>query len=356
MDAPNAWIESRKSPMCDVPPLIFGSMPNDGGFLSDWDDEQKESVISKYPLAEKFFRRLLGSQEFINNKPRWCLWLKGVSPSEIRNVPPVMEAIAKVREMRQSSKRDGTRKLADVPMLFGEIRQPESGNYLLVPSVSSERREYVPMGFMDSNTIASNLVLIVPSATLYHFGILTSSIHMAWMRTVCGRLETRYRYSANIVYNNFPWPDVGFNTETQRLKGTEETSLSLSLRASVLRQDSEKSPNLQNSQSPSSESNNSATLPLCVKNAPTGLCDSLCSLRQKIESTAQAILDARAKYPDATLAQMYGDKMYLFPELVAAHAANDAAVMKAYGYAPTMTEPEIVADLMRRYQELAISR
>ena len=182
-----------------------------------------------------------------------------------------------------------------------------------------------------------------------------------YQQSVCGWLKSDYRYSANIVYNNFPWPDVGeqsFNAEAQRGGEAEKESPSesQSLCASVLREDSEKSPNLQNSQSPSSESNNSATLRLCVKNAPTGLCDSLCSLRQKIESTAPAILDARARYPDATLAQMYGDKMYLFPELVAAHAANDAAVMKAYGYAPTMTEPEIVADLMRRYQELAISR
>ncbi len=284
MDAPDAWIESRSKPICDVPPLIFGSMPNDGGFLSDWSDEDKTALVKKYPAAEALFRPLLGSVEFINGKSRWCLWLKDASPAVIRSVPPVVEAVEKVREMRLASKREATRKLAATPTLFGEIRQPEEGNYLLVPSVSSERREYVPMGFMDANTVANNLVLIVPSATLYHFGVLTSSAHMAWMRAVAGRLEMRYRYSAAIVYNNFPWPD---------------------------------------------------------------LCDSA-SLREKISQTAQAILDARAKYPDSSLADLY-DPLTMPPDLRAAHAANDRAVLAAYGLKPDTPEPEIVAHLFGLY-------
>jgi hypothetical protein len=219
-----------------------------------------------------------------------------------------MKRVQAVRDFRLASKSEGTRKIADKPTRFHVENMPK-GNYLLVPKVSSEKRQYVPMGFMDSQTIASDLVMVLPSATLYHFGVLTSSVHMAWMRTVCGRLEMRYRYSANIVYNNFPWPEVG-----ERGAGNGELGMTTSKSRS----------------------------------------DLLFDVSQ-ITQTAQSILDARAKYPDATFAQMYGDKMYLFPELVAAHAANDAAVMKAYGYAPTMTEPEIVADLMRRYQELTES-
>ena len=290
MDAPDAWIESRAKPICDVPPLVFGSMPNDGGFLSDWSDEDKTALVKKYPAAEALFRPLLGSVEFINGKSRWCLWLKGASPAVIRSVPPVMEAVEKVREMRLASKREATRKLAATPTLFGEIRQPEEGNYLLVPSVSSERREYVPMGFMEAETIANNLVLIVPSATLYHFGVLTSSVHMAWMRAVAGRLKSDYRYSANIVYNNFPWPDNPVNPVNP--------------------------------------------------------------VKDKISQTAKAILDARARYPDSSLADLY-DPLTMPPDLRAAHAANDHAVLAAYGLAPDTPEPEIVAHLFKLYAEMA---
>ena len=287
MDAPDAWIESRTKPLCDVPPLVFGSMPNDGGFLSDWSDEERNNVVARYPDAVAMFRPLLGSQEFINGKSRWCLWLKGVSPALIRSVPPVMESVEKVREMRLASKRSVTRKLATTPTLFGEIRQPERGNYLLMPKVSSERREYVPMGFFSLETICSDLVFLVPSATLYHFGVLTSSVHMAWMRAVAGRLKSDYRYSAAIVYNNFPWPD---------------------LRDSA---------------------------PLC----------------EKISQTAQAILDARARYPDASLADLY-DPLTMPPDLRAAHTANDRAVLAAYGLAPDTPEPQIVAHLFKLYAEM----
>ena len=289
MDAPDAWIESCSKPICDVPPLVFGSMPNDGGFLSDWSDDDKTALVKKYPAAEALFRPLLGSVEFINGKSRWCLWLKDASPAVIRSVPPVMEAVEKVREMRLASKREATRKLAATPTLFGEIRQPEEGNYLLVPSVSSERREYVPMGFMEAETIANNLVLIVPTATLYHFGVLTSSVHMAWMRAVAGRLEMRYRYSANIVYNNFPWPDNPVNPVNP--------------------------------------------------------------VKDKISQTAQSILDARARYPESSLADLY-DPLTMPPDLRAAHEANDRAVLAAYGLKPDTPEPEIVAHLFGLYAEM----
>lgn len=289
MDAPDAWIESCSKPICDVPPLVFGSMPNDGGFLSDWSDEDKTALVKKYPAAEALFRPLLGSVEFINGKSRWCLWLKGASPAVIRSVPPVMEAVERVREMRLASKREATRKLAATPTLFGEIRQPEEGNYLLVPKVSSERREYVPMGFFTSETICSDLVFLVPSATLYHFGVLTSSVHMAWMRAVAGRLKSDYRYSAAIVYNNFPWPDNPVNTVNP--------------------------------------------------------------VKDKIAATAQSILDARARYPGSSLADLY-DPLTMPPDLRAAHEANDRAVLAAYGLKPDTPEPEIVAHLFGLYAEM----
>ena len=324
MDAPDAWVESRAKPICDVPPLVFGSMPNDGGFLSDWSDEDKTALVKKYPAAEALFRPLLGSVEFINGKSRWCLWLKGASPAVIRSVPPVMEAVEKVREMRLASKREATRKLAATPTLFGEIRQPEEGNYLLVPSVSSERRKYVPMGFMDANTVANNLVLIVPSATLYHFGVLTSSVHMAWMRAVAGRLKSDYRYSANIVYNNFPWPD---NAVGQGTKGSERTE----------------------------GTRDKMTGPECGILAAPSLKSlrSLSSLSHAaiISQTAQAILDARAAHPDCSLADLY-DPLTMPPDLRAAHEANDRAVLAAYGLAPDTPEPEIVAHLFGLYARM----
>ena len=322
MDAPDAWIESRSKPICDVPPLIFGSMPNDGGFLSDWSDEDKTALVKKYPDAEVLFRPLLGSVEFINGKSRWCLWLKDASPAVIRAVPPVIEAVEKVREMRLVSKREATRKLAATPTLFGEIRQPESGNYLLVPKVSSEKREYVPMGFFTSSTICSDLVFLVPSATLCHFGVLTSSVHMAWMRAVAGRLKSDYRYSANIVYNNFPWPS---------LQDSKTPSVTAACRclAQCARQPEAKA------RASESNSADSAPLRLCV---------------EKITQTAQSILDARAAHPDCSLADLY-DPLTMPPDLRAAHEANDRAVLAAYGLKPDTPEPEIVAHLFKLYAE-----
>ena len=291
IDAKNIFVEGRSRVLSSVNEMIFGSMPNDNGYLSNYSDEEKKNIVKKYPKSEKFFKRIYGAQEFINNQVRWAIWLNGVSPSEWRGISPIEEAVNNVRNNRLSSNRESTKKLSAIPYLFGEIRQPDS-TYLLVPRVSSETRRYIPMDFMSPDEIASDAVQIIPNATLYDFGILTSNVHMAWMRTVAGRLEMRYRYSAKIVYNNFPWPTV---TEEQK---------------------------------------------------------------QFIANAAQKILDARALYPDCSLADLYHpNKMPL--ELIKAHQENDKAVMKAYGMIKKvngrdkfMNVSETVARLFEMYQEL----
>ena len=360
MDGPDVWVESRTKPICDVPVMTTGNRPADGGHLiierEDYGRFQKCE-----PEALAYIKKFIGSAEFINNKPRYCLWLKNVSPAVLRKMPLVMQRIEACKADRLAAPDPGRRKLADTPTLFRETNNPNSA--VVVPKVSSEKREYVPMGLIDGETIASDLVFLVPSATLYHFGVLTSSVHMAWMRTVCGRLKSDHRYSANIVYNNFPWPKVEnvanvqmlpiTNTNCQLGKGELETGnweLKNGTGNIGNTGNIKKSPNLQNSQSPSNESNkvSSAPLRLCVKN------NSVSSVVKNITQTAQAILDARALYPDSSLADLY-DPLTMPIELRKAHAANDAAVMKAYGYSLSMTEPEIVADLMRRYQELTES-
>lgn len=214
VDAENEFIEARKKPLCNVPEVVFGNMPNDGGYLSNFTTEEKDSILNKYPQSESMFRKLLGATEFLNNKERWCLWLQGIPPAAYKSIPPIYEAVNNVCKLRNSSNRAATKKLAEYPMLFGEIRQP-STEYMIIPCHSSENRRYVPLGFVPTETIANNAVLILPDTTLYHFGILTSNVHMAWMRVVCGRIKSDYRYSANVVYNNFPWPTP---TEQQKAK------------------------------------------------------------------------------------------------------------------------------------------
>jgi hypothetical protein len=204
IEAPTVFIERRTKPLCDAPEMVFGSMPNDGGNLII-EAKELEGFLSAEPKAAKFIKRFVGADEFINNIPRYCLWLMGAAPSEIRAMPLVMARVERVREGRLASKREATRKRADAPMLFGEIRQPET-RYLVVPRVSSERRRYIPIGFLPPEIIASDGTQFITNATLYHFGILTSNAHNAWMRAVCGRLKSDYRYSKDIVYNNFPWP------------------------------------------------------------------------------------------------------------------------------------------------------
>ena len=283
IESDDVFVESRTKPLCGVPEIGIGNQPiDDGNYL--FTAEERDAFIKLEPQAAKYFRPFYGAQEFINNKPRYCLWLGDCSPAELRRMPHALKRVEAVRQFRLKSKRKATLKLADKPTRFQVENMPDS-NYLLVPSVSSERREYVPIGFMSPAAISSNLVLIVPSAGLYHFGILTSSVHNAWMRSVCGRLGNGYRYSKDIVYNNFPWPTA---TDADRAK---------------------------------------------------------------IEATAEAILDARAKYPDSSLADLY-DATAMPPDLRRAHSRNDAAVLRLYGLPADAPEPTIVAHLMDLYKEL----
>ena len=298
LDMPDVFIENRKKPLCAVPEMVFGSMPNDGRNLIIEADEY-DDFVKNDPASQKYIHRFLGADEFLNFRIRYCLWLVNATPAELRRMPLVFQRVGAVRKLRESSSRAATRKLAETPWLFGEIRQPESGNYLLVPRVSSENRKYIPIGFISSDIIASDANLLIPDATLFEFGIMTSSLHNAWMRTVCGRLESRYRYSASLVYNNFPWPDFCRHSER-----SEESQR-------------------------------------CFANAQ----------HDKIEQTAQAILDARAKYPDSSLADLY-DETTMPPELRKAHKENDKAVMAAYGFGPKMSETEIVAELFKMYEKL----
>ena len=270
-----------------MPPVVFGNMPNDGGFLSDYSNEDYQSIIEQYPDAKPLFKKFVGASEFINNKTRWCLWLKDVHPKLIKKIPPIIEAVENVKQLRLKSNREATKKLAAVPALFGEIRQPTT-TYIIIPRHSSQNRKYIPMGFVSPDIICGDANLLMPNATLYHFGILMSNAHNAWVKTVCGRIKSDYRYSVNVVYNNFPWPN---STDIQV---------------------------------------------------------------QKIESTAKAILDARALYPDWSLADLY-DENFMPKELRKAHQDNDRAVMDAYGFtkgtAARTSESACVAELMKLYQQ-----
>ena len=223
----NILVTARNTPICDVPKMSFGNQPRDGGFLIVGKEEHDE-MLETSPGVARWLRPYIGAEEFINGKQRWCLWLKGASPSDIKNNPLIYDRASKVREFRLSSKAKTTNGYARVPHLFAQITQPDDVDFLLIPRVSSERREYIPIGFMARRNITSDAVQIIPGATLYHFGVLTSSVHMAWTRTVCGRLKSDYRYSKDIVYNNFPWPSVG---DAQRMNIEEAARAVLDSRA-----------------------------------------------------------------------------------------------------------------------------
>ena len=282
IDADNVFIDSINDPICAVPSMIVGNRPADGGNLII-EDEDFESFIKAEPAAEKYIKRLMGSVEFINNRKRWCLWLVGVSPAELKSMPKVLERVVACREDRLAAPDAGRRKLADRPTQFRETNNPEHA--IVIPEVSSARREYIPMSFIGNDVICTNKLQLIPDAQLFHFGVLVSSAHMIWTRAVCGRLKSDYDYSKKVVYNNFPWPSL---SETQQ---------------------------------------------------------------KKIEQTAQAILDARALYPDSSLADLYDPDLMPF-ELRKAHRANDAAVLEAYGFPKDATESDIVARLFKMYQEL----
>lgn len=284
IDAPDVFIEKRTVPLCPAGKMHRGSQPADNGNLILTEDEMLELVKTE-PGAKEFIRPYMMGKDFISRKPRYCLWLVNAKPEKIKKCREVLKRIAGVREFRLKSSKASTRQKADTPTLFDEIQQPDT-NFVALPQTSSENRRYIPMDFMNPDTIVGNKVYLIENATLYDFGILMSNVHNAWMRAVCGRLEMRYSYSNTIVYNNFPWP-----TPTEEQKS-------------------------------------------------------------KIEKTAQAILDARALYPDSSLADLY-DELTMPPELRKAHIENDKAVMKAYGFDIKATsEADCVAELMRMYQEL----
>ena len=223
----NVLIESRNKPISNVPQMKFGNQPRDGGNFIFSDDEYQE-LIKSNPQLSKWFRPYIGANEFINNIKRWCIWLKHASPVEIRSNKFIYDRVNAVREFRESSNAKTTQGYAKVPHIFAQLTQPDGVPYIIIPRVTSERRRYIPIGFMSPNEISSDAVQIIPNASLYDFGILTSNVHMAWMRTVAGRLEMRYRYSAKIVYNNFPWPEV---TEEQKEKITKTAQAILDARS-----------------------------------------------------------------------------------------------------------------------------
>lgn len=281
----DSFVVAQKSALCAVPKMCFGNQPRDGGHFI-LSTEEKNELVRKDPSLEKYIHPYIGAEEFINKKERWCFWLKNISPAELKKSKILYERVEAVKNFRLASKAKTTNGYAKVPHLFAQITQPDNTNYLIIPRVSSERRKYIPIGFMSPTSLASDSVQIIPNATLFHFGVLTSNVHMAWMRAVCGRLEMRYRYSKEIVYNTFPWPAP---TETQKAK---------------------------------------------------------------IEETAQGILDARSKYPDSSLADLY-DETVMPASLRKAHQENDKAVMTAYGFDwKTMSESECVAELFKMYEKL----
>lgn len=283
IDAINIFISSSNKPLDNRKKMIAPNKPCDYNNLKIEADEYNE-FISKCPESIKWIKRMVGAQEFINNKERYCLWLVGCTPNELKNMPLVLDRVKKCKEARIKANTTESLKLAETPMLFREQINPK--NYLLIPCVSSEQRKYIPIGFLDKNTIPVMGTLIIENATIYDFGVLTSNVHNAWTRVVCGRLKSDYRYSKDIVYNNFPMPN---STKEQK---------------------------------------------------------------QKIEKTAQAILDARNLYPNSSLADLY-DELTMPPEVRKAHQENDKAVMETYGFDwRNMTESDCVAGLMKMYQEL----
>ena len=282
IEAPVTFVKSRSKPICDVPEMTTGNRPADGGHLII-EAEDYEAFLNKEPNAVKYIKKLTGAVEYINRKDRYCLWLVNIEPSELRKMPEVLKRVELCREDRLKGAPD-RQKLADTPTLFRETKNPDE--YIIVPRVSSENRRYIPLGFLNGDVIPTDSATIIPEAGIYEFGILTSNVHMAWMRAVCGRLKSDYRYSKDIVYNNFPW------------------------------------------------------------------CNPTSEQKEKIEQTAQAILDARNLFPNSSLADLY-DSVAMPPQLRKAHQLNDKAVMQAYGFPiKNFTESDCVAELMKIYQSI----
>lgn len=282
IDSPNILIEKRKNPICNVPPMIAGNKAVKCLALMLSEDEKNE-LVSNEPKAEKYIKRMIGADEFINNIHRYCLWLINCPPNELKQMKLVMKRVEQVKIDRLSSTDKQAHKLAETPWLFRDTNNPDTA--IVIPLVSSQNRKYIPIGYINNDTIANNKVSIIPNGTLYQFGVLCSNVHNAWMRVVTMRMKSDYSYSLSIVYNNFPW------------------------------------------------------------------CTPTPEQKAAIEKTAQAILGARALYPDCSLADLY-DELTMPPELRKAHHANDFAVMAAYGFDKKISESECVAELMRMYREM----
>lgn len=283
VDGPNVLVGSRSQPLCAVPRITKGNQPSDGGNLILTEEEKKE-LLKGEPQAERFLRKYVGAEEFLNNKPRFCLWLKDADPSQLKKCSKVMARVDAVRQFRLRSTAKPTREKAATPQLFFFSPHPER-SYMAIPEVSSERRVYIPVGYMEKDVIASNKLWIIPQAEQYHFGVISSLMHMGWMRVVSGRLESRYQYSGSVTYNNFPWPSPD---EAQR---------------------------------------------------------------KAVEAAAQAVLDARAAHPTATLADLY-DPASMPPDVAKAHAALDKAVDRCYRAEPFTSERERVEHLFALYEKL----
>ena len=287
IDGSNLCVESRRETIMDVPAMYLGcDFKDDGNFVMT--EEEKDDLLEKEPRAAKFIRPYMMGKDFIQRKPRYCIWLKDVSPSEYASIPAIYERVKKVREFRLDCPSPDTQRYADSPTLPVRLCFYSEGintECIGVPRISSQSRNYIPIELFSPDVIAGDSIQLVPYASLYHFGVIASSTHMAWMRTLCGRMKSDYRYSAQIVYNNLPWPSP---TEAQK---------------------------------------------------------------EKISRTAQAIIDARNMYPESNLAVLY-DEVTMPPELRKAHRANDAAVLEAYGFPKDASEPDIVARLFKMYQEL----
>jgi hypothetical protein len=302
IEAPAVLIQKLSQPICKAPKMLYGNKPSDGGHFI-LSRAEKTTLLKAEPGAAPWLRRYMGADDFINGVERWCLWLEGIAPQQLRSLPTVLARVEAVRDFRKASTAEPTRKTADTPTRFFYVSQPTS-NYIVIPEVSSERRRFIPIGYVSGDVICSNTNYLIPEPSLYVFGVLTSSMHMAWTGVVCGRLESRYRYSASIVYNNFPWPDLAQNPKPGQSVATAD------------------------------------------------------KLQAAIESAAQTVLDVRARFQSgdqpATLADLY-DPLTMPPELLRAHQKLDAAVDKAYeaggGKKSYKSDAERVAFLFELYQK-----
>ena len=288
LDGENVFISARKTPLANIPLIHQGCKFVDGGFLI-FTEEEKNDFIKQEPDSIKFFRPYMMGKDFINRKPRYCLWLKDAKPEDLKKCPKVMDRIRAVKEFRENCDSPDTNSYASTPTLPARMSyysDDQHTDYIAIPIVSSQRRRYIPMELLTENIIAGSKLFVMPNATIYEFGIMTSNVHMAWMRVFTGRLKSDYSYSNGLVYNTFPWPDVDEN------------------------------------------------------------------MREKIEKTAKGIIEARELYPNSSLADLY-DELIMPTELRKAHQENDKAVMEAYGFDwRRMSESDCVAELMELHKRI----